>query len=947
MGRDEQVVGRASVLHVFDRFRRSDSDERVIVVWGEPGTGKSYLLRYFAKVHGPERTAVVDLDAVAGSDHAGNPVRSLLDALASAVAPWAPDGGRAYFDLSDEAAAAEQSVLASRPDVRVSQVAVGRSISNSPISIDLSDEHQKVLRLRRHFQGRLQRVLVSLLRECDTSDKLLLIDGFERITSLSEAGTDEARELRTDHYAWLTDALLPEITRTGLRIVVAGWNEVPLRLPAHRVRLAEWSNAETDEYLVARGMDDQSLRRAVRNACGGHPSWTALVADAWEAGGGDGRGTTLQDIETAARHAPTDRWLIPFFLNRLPERQRVTVTAAAVLREITVEAVTALVPVGDRKRVLYPDWAQELFGYSFVRRSAAMGSGGHDTWRYHPLIRTALLQHYADFHDEDAIRLHHNAAEYYRSRGHVYEEHYHRFASGDLSTAEVWLQEMLAAERQQLTMRTRILVEAAIAPESARRLADADPNLLFEAYFAGHRTYFGDPERCAGLAAAGHALALAKDADLEIANFSALRGVDALRRHELDEAGRRFDEALRIFVRLRNAEGICMTLEHLGWLAEERDDKTLARRYYLRACSVAESSGKGHRAARALSLVTAMGTVGDADFIDDDYWILLRAVTLAGIHQDHGTCVSTRVQLADRAVRRNDRGAERIHLSLALDAAARREDEIAQVSILLRMAMSYEAEQEWDEAGRYALQAVAACAADRDGQDRQTALTVLVRILLNTDLSAAGRYLDELDAAVSPDQPEGLADLVVLRDQLALAQDAAGNREQFVLNLWMAGTKLAAAVARGEQPELADLATVVARKIRAIGEDLKNEHRYQALGMTGRILISLRAVADATETAHGYLFLGLAKLAGHEQDAPPGQVLLEHALTLFGPEGDIGCRATAHSVLGQIHLGEGRDSAARDNFAAAARLWTAMEWAQGVAAMNEYLARLPAAQVQP
>lgn len=75
-------------------------------------------------------------------------------------------------------------------------------------------------------------------------------------------------------------------------------------------------------------------------------------------------------------------------------------------------------------------------------------------------------------------------------------------------------------------------------------------------------------------------------------------------------------------------------------------------------------------------------------------------------------------------------------------------------------------------------------------------------------------------------------------------------------------------------------------------------------------------------------------------DSVAAEKALETCLQVFGPDGDVGCRATAHGVLGQLKLAAGRTSEAREDFLAARHLWTGQGWREGVGLMDVLLGRL-------
>jgi tetratricopeptide (TPR) repeat protein len=947
------LVGRSTALDEFDRFREAGGGAGLFAVWGEPGIGKSYLLRRLRHRHGDDRSALVDLDALGSTGDYTDLVRTLLDAIAAAFACWDQQAARDYFDLSQEAAAAETSLLAQQPTVQVSQRAVLRNISQSPITVSMPSPRGTVSALRQNYHPRLLRALVELVRRCRPEEKLLLLDSFEQARSLAEESVplpDDVRQAVDDRASWATRSLLPALlSAAGLRIVVAGWADVTTALPAHRVRLTEWSVDETAEYLSTREIRDPALGHAIHGACKGHPAWTALVADTVATSRAGGRQLTAAEIETAARRESFDRWLIPMFLGRLPARQRPIVMAAAVLREFTAEAVQSLFVDKDDRDILYPGWANDLFSFSFVRRLPISAAETDGTRRLHPLIRTAILQHHREINPEDARRLHRRAADHCRRRGLVYEEHYHRFAGGDLSISGRWLDELIVSERRHQVSKTRALVDGALAPECVARLAELDPNVLFEAYYAAIRVYFVDRVRRSQFVEAGYALAVRLDSALEIANFGSQRATLAIQDGNLDVAEGLLSAALDTYQSLNNAVGIGNALTDLGWILEERGEFDRARERYAQMRDVALSTANWHQAARAFVLASATWK-GQGEATAARNVLLAAAESLSAKSGSYAAVMSVQSALASLAEELGDGESQRRHLALALEAASAAGDVHSEATLTLELAIACVRAQDWRSAAQYGQRALSIARELGHLPYLKRALHHVTEANLHLDLSAAEAFADELDDLVRFDTVAEICDGVLLRLRLAREQEAAGLKNQWLTNVLIAGERSAAKPggrdhgggSEGDDDLVRHTRQVASAEVQRIGHVLLSDGAPQALIMTGRILAALNAASESVSgLAHGYLFAGVGCASNPDKD-DTSLAWLAQALDLFGPDGDIGCRGTAHSAQGEIHARAGRYAQAKGCFMAARELWSVEGYTPGVEGMTARLAQLPA-----
>ncbi|MER7992375.1 tetratricopeptide repeat protein [Micromonospora chalcea] len=944
----ELTIGRAGVRTEFDRLWAAPDGPRLFVLWGEPGIGKSHLLGRFAEQVGTGKSATVDLDSLDVGGTYTDPVGALLRAIAGVCAPWAPEAAGEFDRIAEAAAEAETRLLTDRPEINVSlKAGLGATISDSPITVEAPPPGPSLAAIRQSFHPRLLRALVTLVERSSPGDKLLMLDTFERTRQLSDedaGGPDDATRHRPNRPNWVERVLLPALTGAGLRLAVAGWNDVTTPVRTHRWRLIEWTAPDTRAYLSSRGVADPALQSAVHVACGGHPAWTAMVADAWDAGVAGGRPLTVAEIRDAARHEPVDRWLVPMFLDRLASRLRPIVVAAAIPRQFTVDAVRALFDDAQRETVLYDGWARDLFSFSFVRRIA--GAGARDTLRrLHPLVRTAVLQSERETDPDRTRLLHGRAASHCQRHGQVHDEHYHRFAAGDMTSAERWLAEVRAGERLGLVGNTRLLIEVATPPECVEQLEGGAADVLFEAYYAVSRVYPKDVDRCRLAAERGYALALQLNVPLEAANFVSKLAMLRLRDGDLDGAEASLRAALSVYEQLDNAVGRCNVMRDLGWVFEERGRLDLARGLYASSGRLALDHGYRDNAVYAL---LNLAKVAEND--DRRRELVLHAAQVAEQGASLAAVLRVRAALAELAAKDGDEEGEREHLLVALGEAGSIIDVEMEIVLGFRLALSYMKANKWPQA-----QQSARFTADRAMAENDTVMLIAAReieakAVMHTDLPAAEPLVDCILAAASHRDGPASVKAALLQFMLAGFQEEAGDLQRAQVNLVMAGSRVANAPVDQRGGEAARI-DALGRSVQKLGHRFKEAGIIKPLGLIGHILLRLyEHTSDTAAIAHGWLFTGLGKTQetdisgkGEPADNAAAEKALETCLRLFGPDGDIGCRATAHGVLGQLRLAAGRVPEAREDFLTARQLWTDQGWQDGIRLMDDLLGRLDAA----
>lgn len=193
--------------------------------------------------------------------------------------------------------------------------------------------------------------------------------------------------------AWLTETLLEgliEMVDGGVFVAVAGQARLSHRWDALRnlVRTYEVQSFEPEvanEYLVARGITDEVIRRQVVESSDGLPLMLSIL--------GNSRANYLTAL--AAGRDVVDRVLRRFDLG-----QRMQVLTCAQPRHFDQSVIARLVP-----------GVEGLFEWLGMQAFVQHDQGGR--WRYHPMLRALMLRYLFDRHRLEYQRVHRELVAYY------------------------------------------------------------------------------------------------------------------------------------------------------------------------------------------------------------------------------------------------------------------------------------------------------------------------------------------------------------------------------------------------------------------------------------------------------------------------------------------------------------------------------------------------------
>jgi tetratricopeptide (TPR) repeat protein len=515
------------------------SETKAVVVWGLAGQGKSTLLQYFRDVITFERSMVcdiVDLEALVEferQDVADDLVRRVLDCLVRIAEKWFHRQMEGYWsERSRQDDELERLVSSPAPFVEVRQKAAFRSaIRDVRIRVEPNRLDEQIATMRVHHRRRLTEALgaaaVDAARKSSVKGAWFCFDTTERLHFLDShdvsPGSTE-RALPVKH--WLTADLVPQLARGSIRIVLAGRErlELPTDVRTEHVQLTEWSREDTASFLRERGLADAAGADSVHDACGGHPLWTGVAAEALLSPGPRGRNEARLNVLPAASARPTPDWTRRLLLGRLAPRARPILMAAAVLRRVEKSALAAVLAACEPS-FLTGRWFEELTEYSFIR--VAAGPDGRPIRRLHPLVREAVLGLLQEEEPRFLQAVHELAETFFMTEGQDAEALYHGLSRSSPQALVEWQGRLRASMASYDFQIAQQLVELATPGGVALGRGRFRDQIRKEAYLSVGRMAFFQRR----YAPAEEALSLAA----EIADLNGDRSVVAAAKLQLGE----------------------------------------------------------------------------------------------------------------------------------------------------------------------------------------------------------------------------------------------------------------------------------------------------------------------------------------------------------------------------------------------------------------------------
>ncbi|MGI5468360.1 hypothetical protein [Streptomyces sp. CA-132043] len=588
------LLGREGETAEFEAFLQSE--DRVLLYWGVAGQGKSTLIEHLAE-HCPKDGYVVDLEYTAGrrnpSSDSADAARELLDELAEVLGAWCGTGTPAYRRAIDRADAEEQALLNRNITQKATVIARGgSSIVNSPVSLNAGDIKEPLAALRALNRSKLVRALCDDLRKSDLSGRVLFVDTTERLYYLDEvayfeAGGGAGGADEIGH--WFANRFVPQLLRgaKGLKLVLAGREAVSMRpgIRCRRRELRNWPSVDSNAYLASRGQEAERFQQAVFRLCKGHPGWTSMLSDT--AAILDWSEIDLFELERIARDRPAEEWLPHVFLSRIPEHRRAVIVAAATLRSVVKEAVTAVLAEPPRDG----QWFESLTAYSFVQLRKAHKQ--RSSWQIHPLVRGAILSHLGNQEPLRLMEWHGHAAAYFSRLGDLEEELYHRFCAGDTSKEGEWHRLFQSANLECDYDSGLRVIELVTVHEARQVLLRTAPGLVSHALVLQSDTALYQGRLDDAVFEAEQALRIAREESLvsEEAKALLVLGLVSERRSKLTRANELLGRAFDLCLASGDTQNGANCQLHLGSVAARQADYARASECFSVAVNLYQNLG--------------------------------------------------------------------------------------------------------------------------------------------------------------------------------------------------------------------------------------------------------------------------------------------------------------------------------------------------------------------
>ncbi len=401
----------------------------ILCIDGLSGNGKTSLLCCLYERYDPGRVKVLlDLDNRGLAEG-----HRWLDTLSSGLTGQIREVDlSAYWRAARERDDQREQIVPAFPGVRQRTAArLWGRVENSPqnVHIDIlpaiATANEQKAEHDRRTRDVLTKALFDALEPLAGREWVLLVDTYEAVVHLADA------EFR----GWFEHEFLPTLVRRqpGARVVITGREGLPkggycMSAPP----LVDWDRAANDKFLEGWGLIDPALQQAVYAHCRGHPLVTDLARKVWEEGHRSRRPLKVGDLRPQTNRKAAIEWLVKQLVARLPARLSAAVRAAAMLRELSLEALNALLSPSTLSQ---EDYEQRLLDLSCI--SGCPGSGSF--YHVHDLIREVEDSSQRGY-PEEYQRLHVAAFEYFKARNDVLNGVYHLLVLNEEAARSEWIQ---------------------------------------------------------------------------------------------------------------------------------------------------------------------------------------------------------------------------------------------------------------------------------------------------------------------------------------------------------------------------------------------------------------------------------------------------------------------------------------------------------------------------
>ena len=560
-------VGREDEEKRYQEFLQQ-TPSWVLMVTGQPGNGKSALLRRYAS-QTPRAIARVHLDfsndtlcinALAVLEYCAEQLKA--DPQAIAAFEQALVQARSLLRPPDSI---HQSINAS-DSAQVSGIQLSVSIAN--------EQRQQALVLA-------QSAFLTLVNTIHETCLVILLDTCERLQQ-----TD--RYTLNDVGKWLITDMLPRLhSRLAQHnctclIVAAGRFPLPFEnILIHELPLPFLKEDAVEDYLQQVNMNDATLRRQVYELTHGHALCIAIIASLWQERGE--QPFTLTDVPTLQGQF-TERALLKFIGERILNKRLQTpfyelTRYGILLRSFDLPLLRAVFP----ELQLRQEQFERLKQYPYVE------SQGNGYYAIHDLLRELLAGDIRHQEPEQWQMYHQRALNYLEQRTpNMPIQYYHMLALSETRGFAQWYDivqaTQLRGERDQLAALLQVASDKTLELSSRTRA-----HLTHE---RGRYNYYGANMQAA-LESYAHALDLFQQVGDRLGEANVLQAIGDVQqfRKDMQAALESYAHALDLFQQVGDRLGEANVRKAIGDVQQFRDEREAALESYAHALDLFQQVG--------------------------------------------------------------------------------------------------------------------------------------------------------------------------------------------------------------------------------------------------------------------------------------------------------------------------------------------------------------------
>jgi tetratricopeptide (TPR) repeat protein len=560
-------VGREDEEKQYQEFLQGTSPW-VFMITGQPGTGKSALLRRYIS-QTPRDVACIHLDF--SNDTLCIDAFTVLERCAEQL-----ETDPQVIATFEQALAQARGMLKPPDTIHQSLVAEGSAqVTDVRFSVSIANEQrQRALALA-------QSAFLALVNTLHEPCLVMLLDTCERLQQMDgNALNDVGKWLITDLLPRLHDRLARR-HRTCL-IVTASRFALPFEnIPIHELCLPFLKEPAVEDYLQQANMNEAILRQKVYELTHGHALCVAILAKLWQERGN--RPFPFTDIPILQGQF-TERALLKFIGERILNKRLQTpfyelTRYGILLRSFDFPLLQAVFPELHLTREQFEQMKQ----YPYVE------SQGKFHYALHDLLREIQAGDICHQEPEKWQMYHQRALDYYSE--HTPDTpilYYHMLALHETAGFAMWsdiVQEtQLRGERDRLTMLLQVAHDKTLELSPLTR--------AYRAYWQGRFSYFGAAMQTA-LASYEQALDLFRQVGSKLGEANVRKAIGDVQqfRKDMQAALASYEQALDLFRQVGDRLGEANVRKAIGDVQQFRKDMQAALASYEQALDLFRQVG--------------------------------------------------------------------------------------------------------------------------------------------------------------------------------------------------------------------------------------------------------------------------------------------------------------------------------------------------------------------